>query len=62
MLEEPAIALVAEKERSFVPWIVAAITLIALAADGQKFLVTRVLSGPTTRPLNVIVNWRQLLR
>jgi Tol biopolymer transport system component len=29
--------------------------------DGQRFLVTRVLSGPTTRPLNVIVNWQQLL-
>jgi Tol biopolymer transport system component len=29
--------------------------------DGQRFLVTRVISGPTTRPLNVIVNWQRLL-
>jgi len=29
--------------------------------DGQRFLITRVISGPTTRPLNVIVNWQQLL-
>ena len=29
--------------------------------DGQRFLITRVSSGPTTRPLNVIVNWQQLL-
>jgi len=28
--------------------------------DGQKFLVNRVMNGPTTRPLNVILNWREL--
>jgi dipeptidyl aminopeptidase/acylaminoacyl peptidase len=29
--------------------------------DGQRFLVGRVLSGPTTRPLRVLLNWHQLL-
>jgi Tol biopolymer transport system component len=32
-----------------------------VSPDGQRFLVSRILSGPTTRPLNVIVNWQQLV-
>ncbi|HKR66478.1 MAG TPA: protein kinase [Thermoanaerobaculia bacterium] len=31
------------------------------AADGQRFLVTRVISGPRTHPIEVIANWRELL-
>lgn len=29
--------------------------------DGQRFLVARVLSGPQTRPLNLVLNWQSLL-
>jgi len=34
---------------------------IDITPDGKRFLITRVFSAPTTRPLNVIVNWQQLL-
>jgi hypothetical protein len=28
---------------------------------GDRFVVTRTLAGPATRPINVVVNWQQLL-
>jgi Tol biopolymer transport system component len=32
-----------------------------VSPDGQRFYIDRELSGPSTRPLNVVVNWKQLL-
>ena len=32
-----------------------------VAPDGKRFLVVRRLSGPDTRPLNAVLNWRELL-
>jgi dipeptidyl aminopeptidase/acylaminoacyl peptidase/predicted Ser/Thr protein kinase len=29
--------------------------------DGEKFLITRVLDGPATNPINIVANWKQLL-
>ena len=31
------------------------------ARDGQRFLITRTMSGPPTRPFHVVTNWKQLL-
>ena len=31
------------------------------APDGERFLITRVLSGPSTHPINIVVNWQELL-
>jgi len=34
---------------------------LEISPDGQRFLVTRALSGPVSRPLSVILNWQRLL-
>jgi hypothetical protein len=33
-----------------------------VAADGQSFLVNSEVSGPETKPMNIVVNWMAALR
>jgi eukaryotic-like serine/threonine-protein kinase len=33
-----------------------------VAADGQSFLINSEVSGPETKPINIVVNWRAMLK
>jgi Tol biopolymer transport system component/predicted Ser/Thr protein kinase len=33
-----------------------------VAADGQSFLINSEISGPETKPINIVVNWRAMLK
>jgi len=33
-----------------------------VAADGQSFLINSEISGPETKPMSIVVNWRAMLK
>ena len=43
-------------------WKPARIIDFDVAADGQSFLINSEVSGPETKPMNIVVNWMATLK